>query len=134
MFSNWRKRLKLYLLIDNMLICGLATDVAYGAIHILSFASIYNTDDNGELVQDLAIAWQDIIIIILYILTNLIYAGCFRILMVHIYWKPWQIILYKLMITLSSILYIALGLMYLFGKNTLNESVESFNNEINDEL
>jgi predicted membrane protein len=117
-----------------MLICGLATDVAYGAIHILSFASIYNTDDNGELVQDLAIAWQDIIIIILYILTNLIYAGCFRILMVHIYWKPWQIILYKLMITLSSILYIALGLMYLFGKNTLNESVESFNNEINDEL
>lgn len=50
--------------------------------------------------------------------------------MVSIYWKPWQTIIYKLGIIVSSIAYIAIGLVYIFGYDSLSEQVNGFNGEI----
>lgn len=57
-------------------------------------------------------------------MTNLAYVGIFRVLMVSIYWKSWQTIVYKLGIILSSLAYIAIGLLYIFGSDTLSQQVD----------
>jgi hypothetical protein len=46
--------------------------------------------------------------------------------MVNVFWKPWQIIIYKLVIILTSLMYIALGLVYIFGSDTLDQQVSDF--------
>lgn len=51
--------------------------------------------------------------------------------MVSIYWKAWQTIIYKLGIIISSLAYIAIGLLYIFGSDTLSQQVDDFNSEIN---
>jgi hypothetical protein len=36
-FRNLKEQVKLYFLLENILICEIATDVAYGALHIEYF-------------------------------------------------------------------------------------------------
>lgn len=43
-FVTLWKRFKLFVMVDNIMICMLATDVAYAALHIVSFTSVYSTD------------------------------------------------------------------------------------------
>ena len=50
--------------------------------------------------------------------------------MVSIYWRSWQTIIYKMGIIVSSIAYIAIGLVYIFGYDSLSEQVDGFNAEI----
>jgi hypothetical protein len=117
-------------MVDNIMICMLATNVAYAALHIVSFTAVYSTDSEYNLQPDFIIYWQDYFIIALYCCTNFAYVGIFRVLMVSIFWKPWQTIIYKLGIIISSLLYIAIGLLYIFGNDTLSKQVEDFNNEL----
>lgn len=120
----------MFLMVDNILICMLATDVAYTALHLISFCSIYSTDEEYNLVPVLEVLWQDYAVIILYAISNFALVGCFRVLMVYVYWRPWQIIVYKLTIILTSLLYIALGLVYIFGEDTLSKQVDDFSTEM----
>jgi hypothetical protein len=71
-----------------------------------------------------SVNWQDILIILLYFLTNLTYCGVFRIIMVNTDWKPCQVLILKLSIILSSLTYIAVGLIYISGSDTIDVSVE----------
>jgi len=64
----------------------------------------------------------------MYTLTNFAYVGIFRILMVNVFWKSWQVILYKLMIIITSLFYVALGLVYIFGADTLSQQIDDFTN------
>lgn len=117
-------------MVDTIFICMLATDIAYGALHIISFASVYSTDDEYNLTPTFIVFWQDYFVIAGYALTNFILAGILRILMVNICWKPWQVVVYKISITLTSLLYIALGLLYIFGADSLSNQISDFNTEV----
>lgn len=112
------------------MICMLATDVAYAALHIVSFTAVYSSDEEYNLTPEFVIYWQDYLVIALYCMVNLAYVGIFRVLMVSIYWKSWQTIIYKLGIILSSLAYIAIGLLYIFGSDTLSQQVDEFNAEV----
>lgn len=50
--------------------------------------------------------------------------------MVNIYWRPWQTIIYKMSIVISSLIYIAIGLVYIFGNDSLSKQVDDFNAEV----
>lgn len=129
-FTSLWERFKLYLLVDNILICMLAADVAYAALHIVSFTATYSTDDEYNLQSEFVIYWQDYVVIALYCVTNWAFIGIFRVLMVNIYWQAWQTIVYKMAIVLSSLIYIGIGLVYIFGNDALSKQVDDFNNEL----
>jgi hypothetical protein len=40
-FSNIKERIKLFLMVDNILITMIGTDVAYAAMHIICFTTTY---------------------------------------------------------------------------------------------
>lgn len=63
-------------------------------------------------------------------MTNWAFIGIFRVLMVNIYWQPWQTIVYKMAIVLSSLIYIGIGLVYIFGDDALSKQVDDFNYEL----
>lgn len=50
--------------------------------------------------------------------------------MVNVFWKSWQVILYKLMIIITSLFYVALGLVYIFGADTLSQQIDDFTNQV----
>jgi hypothetical protein len=75
------------------------------------------------------IAWQDYLIIMLFIVTNFVFAGAFRVLMVNVFWKPGQIIIYKLVMAIFSLLYMAAGIVYLWGYDSLDINVSEFINQ-----
>jgi hypothetical protein len=126
-FTTLWERAKLYAMVDNILITMLAADVAYAALHVVTFTATYSTDDEYNFVPEFILVWQDILVIALYCLTNLAMIGIFRILMVNIYWRPYQVIVYKLAIVFSSLIYIAVGLVYIFGDDSLSKQVDEFN-------
>lgn len=105
----------------------LAADVAYAALHVVCFTATYSSDEEGNLQTEFIIFWQDYLIIGLYCLTNLAFIGIFRVLMVAIYWRQWQTIVYKLSIVISSLIYIGIGLVYIFGNDGLSRQVDEFN-------
>jgi hypothetical protein len=39
-----KKRLKLFFMVDNILICMIATNIAYAYLHIICFTTTYETD------------------------------------------------------------------------------------------
>jgi hypothetical protein len=41
-----KKRLKLFFMVDNILICMIATNIAYAYLHIICFTTTYKTDEN----------------------------------------------------------------------------------------
>jgi hypothetical protein len=43
-FSTPKERFKQYFLVDNILICMLAADVTYAALHVIYFCGIYSSD------------------------------------------------------------------------------------------
>jgi hypothetical protein len=45
LFSQLWERFKLYVLVDTILICMLAADVSYAALHVVSFTTTYSTDE-----------------------------------------------------------------------------------------
>jgi hypothetical protein len=69
----------------------------------------------------------------MYVFTNLAYTGAFRVLMVNVYWKPWQVVIFKVIVIFTSLLYVAFGFIYLIGSDSLTNSVDQFNQSI-DEL
>lgn len=98
----------------------LAANVTYAALHVIYFCGIYSSDYYFIVGVEYIVNWQDIVIIILYSITNLTYSGIFRILMVNVDWKPCQMIVLKLLIILSSLAYITVGLIYISGKDTID--------------
>ena len=98
----------------------LAANVTYAALHVIYFCGIYSSDYYFIVGVEYIVNWQDIVIIILYSITNLTYPGIFRILMVNVDWKPCQMIVLKLLIILSSLAYITVGLIYISGKDTID--------------
>lgn len=60
---------------------------------------------------------------VLYFLTNLVAAGTIRVTITSITWKSWQVVILKLMVIGTSLLYFVLGLVYLFGKAPLDKAV-----------
>lgn len=104
-------------MVDNILICMIATDIAYTYLHIINFTTTYETDLNMIIITDNDIRAEDIVIIVLYCFTNFALTGIFRVLMVFVDWKPWQIILYKMGIIGSSMTYVIVGLIYLLGND-----------------
>lgn len=108
----------------------LATDIAYSILHVVCFTAVYSTDDQSNLEADYEILWEDVLVISEYCLTNLAFVGIFRIMMSNIYWKPWQTVLYKLAIVVSSLFYVVMGLVYIFGYDSLSKQVDDFNKDL----
>ncbi len=102
----------------------LAADVTYAALHVIYFCGIYSSDYYFIVGVEYEVNWQDVIVIALYSITNLTYSGVFRILMVNADWKACQVLILKLFIILSSLAYITVGLIYISGKDTIDQSVE----------
>lgn len=50
--------------------------------------------------------------------------------MSNIYWKPWQTVVYKLAIAISSLAYVVMGLVYIFGYDSLSKLVEDFDKDL----
>lgn len=75
----------------------------------------------GILISKIDVGWQDIMIMIFYVITNFAMIGCFRVLMVNIKWSAWKVIIYKLAIIISSIFYIVLGVICLYGQDSLSK-------------
>lgn len=69
---------------------------------------------------------EDIVCIVLYCLTNFALTGIFRVLMVFVDWKPWEIIVYKVGIIASSIAYVIVGLIYLSGNDQVSNQIDDF--------
>jgi uncharacterized membrane protein YeiB len=67
---------------------------------------------------------------VLYCLTNFALTGIFRVLMVFVSWKPWEIIIYKMAIIGSSMAYVVVGLIYLSGNDQVSSQIEEFENGI----
>lgn len=67
---------------------------------------------------------EDIVCIILYCIANFALTGIFRILMVFIDWKPWQIVMYKMGIIGSSMAYVVVGLVYLAGNDQVSAQIQ----------
>ena len=44
-FTTVMERIKLYFLLDNIMVCMLGADVSYAALHIVNFTASYSTDD-----------------------------------------------------------------------------------------
>jgi hypothetical protein len=63
---------------------------------------------------------------IFYSITNLAISGAVRILCTSVHWKHWQVILIKIIMGGSAILYFVLGLVILLGKDSLDVAVEHF--------
>ncbi len=49
--------------------------------------------------------------------------------MVYADWKPWQVILFKCFLILSSMCYFSEGLMFIYGKDKLSDLVTEQNNK-----
>lgn len=43
-FASLWQRFKLFVMVDNIMICMLATNVSYAALHIVSFTTVYSSD------------------------------------------------------------------------------------------
>lgn len=120
------KRIKLFFMIDNILICMVSTNVAYAYLHIASFTTTYETDYNYVIQTKNEIYAVDITCIILYCFTNFTMTGIFRILMVYIDWKPCEVVIYKLGIVGSSLIYLIVAFVYYSGKDEVNNQIEAF--------
>lgn len=125
-FSTIGHRIKLFLLLDNILVTMLAACISYVFVHLNTFCSVYVQSSSTLLDSLKLIDWQDYIIMLLYIFTNFCFAGVFRVLMVCLSWKPWQIKLYKLVATALSCLYIIAGMIYLMRNSTLAMTVSKY--------
>lgn len=44
-FTNLMERIKIYFLLDNIMVCMLGADVSYAALRIVNFTASYSTDD-----------------------------------------------------------------------------------------
>ena len=44
-FSTLMERIKIYFLLDNIMVCMLGADVAYAALHIVNFTASYSSDE-----------------------------------------------------------------------------------------
>ena len=113
----------MFFMVDNILICMIATNIAYAYLHIVCFSTTYKTDENLVVVTDNVVILEDILCILLYCITNLALTGIFRILMVYVDWKPWQIIVYKMGIIGSSMTYVVVGLIYLAGNDQVSAQI-----------
>jgi len=71
-------------------------------------------------------------VILFYLATNLVLVGTFRVFLVHISWKPWQLIGIKLIMIITSMMYFILGLFYLFGNDDLDQSIKEVLNTDSD--
>lgn len=69
---------------------------------------------------------EDIACIFLYCFTNFALAGAFRVLMVYVSWRPCEVIIYKLGIIGSSLIYLIVGFVYYSGKDGVNEQIDTF--------
>lgn len=67
---------------------------------------------------------QNIVVMLLYQVTNLVATGCLRMIILSVNWRNWQIITLKILIGASSLLYFILGLIYLFGKSPMDKAIE----------
>lgn len=110
-------------MVDNILISMIATNIAYAYLHIICFTTTYETDLNLVIVTDNVVVYEDLLCIFLYCITNLAFTGIFRILMVYVDWKPWQIIIYKMSIIGSSMTYVVVGLIYLAGNDQVSAQI-----------
>jgi hypothetical protein len=52
--------------------------------------------------------------------------GIFRILMAYIDWKPCEVVIYKIGIIGSSLIYLIVGFVYYSGKDEVNNQIEAF--------
>jgi len=66
---------------------------------------------------------QNIVVLLLYCLTNLVATGCLRIIILSVNWKKWQIITLKILMGAASLLYFIMGLIYLFGKAPIDKAI-----------
>lgn len=126
-FTTFMRRIKLIFMVDHLLLVLLASNVCYTGLQILCFGTIYNANPTTYYLHaSVHLTWQDVIVIILYWITNFILVGSLRVFMLHAIWKPWQVIVFKLATGLSSIMYFVLGMFYLSGKDNLAKEVEEF--------
>ena len=117
-------------MVDNILICMIATDIAYAYLHIICFTTTYETDTNLVILTSNVLVAEDVICIILYCVTNFALTGIFRILMVFVDWSPCQIITYKIGIIGSSMAYVIVGLVYLGGNDQVSAQIDDFSNHV----
>ncbi len=100
-----------------MLICQISSNICYGALHFEYFTHDFYSDNY-------MIKWQDIVYYLLFCTVNFIYVGFFRVMMVYADWKPWQVVFFKSLLILSSMVYFFEGLMFIYGKDKLSYALQ----------
>lgn len=105
MFSvgSVRERLKIFFAVDTLLLCSLASALSHVALHLQFFCG--NFFGNTFIV-----VWQDYMVMVLYIVTNFIMLGKFRISMLYVRWQVWQVVFLKVLLVFASLVYFAIEL------------------------
>lgn len=125
-FADLMERIKVYFLLDNIMVCMLGADVAYAALHIVNFTASYSSDEYYFIEANYEISVEDVFVIIFYCLCNLSFAGVFRLIMKYVNWEPYKVIIFKASIVISSLAYIAVGFAYIAGKTELSGAVDDY--------
>jgi hypothetical protein len=111
-------------MIDNMLIYEISSDITYGALHFEYFCrDFYQVSYN--------VTWQDISFYILFVLVNFVFVGSFRLTIRKVKWSSCQLILLKVCIIVSSISYIAVGFLFIYGKDKLDVMLSNEKSKVN---
>ncbi len=67
------------------------------------------------------IDWQDYIYLAIYIWSNLIKTGMFRVFMTIYRWKKYQIITLKFLLVMSTITYFIIGVKFVSNESSISE-------------
>lgn len=97
---NWREVLKMYLLLDSTIPVVIAASIG--------FFAIYNFSSTGE--------WYQILYSIAYPIWIVYLGGSLRVMIKHVKWSRWEIVLYKLVLLFSGLILFYVGFEYMNGK------------------
>jgi hypothetical protein len=107
-YSSWQligfclPMARLYFLVDNILILELASDITYIGLSYTDKTSL------------------EMAILATYPFLLFFGVGNFRVMLVYCAWKPWQVLVYKLVIFQSSLFFLSYGVYVTITKKVEN--------------
>lgn len=104
---------------DTLLIAEIVSAIAYIGLHIAYFCADYYT-------RTVLVTWQDYAVMGLYVCSNFAMLGAFRVTMIRVKWSAAQIIIIKLFVIMSSMAYILVGVIFLFGYDSCSSAFSDF--------
>lgn len=110
-----------------MFIAEITSDISYISLHINYFGN--------DLFNNVYIlVWQDYIVMILNVAANFAMVGAIRVLIVRMKWYPWQVVILKLFLLISSLLYVAIGIYYQATADSCTSAIQGLVNDSLDNI